>query len=397
MPTSRKFLTPLVTAVLFGAGILAPAAAAHAVTSPVRPTSAVSATASITVAQAIAAQGSTGTVTGYVVGQPTSSSTVVTSGFPSGYALALADTAGETAIAKILYVQIPSAFRAGYGLKTNPTSIGKKLDVTGSFAAYFSHPGLVSASAFAVAGGGGTDPGDPGGGTGDPGAYYTGTSGLTGAALRSKLHTIISTGVTTLSYAEVWDGIKDVDQDPNNSNNVLELYTGRSISKSSNGSGVENWNREHVYAKSHGDFGTANGPGTDLNHLRAADVSVNSSRGNKDFAEGGTENSEAKGNYSTTTSWEPRDADKGDVARMVLYMDIRWEGGDGKPNLGINDITGNNSAPYMGKLSDLKKWNAQDPPDAFEKTRNQKVFDNWQHNRNPFIDHPEWVAAIYGS
>lgn len=273
MPIPRKFLTPLVTALLFGAGILAPATAAHAVIAPVRPTSAVATTASISVAQAIDAQGSTGTVTGYVVGQPTGSSTVVTSGFPSDYALALADTAGETATAKILYVQIPSAFRAGYGLKTNPTSVGKKLDVTGSFASYFSYPGLVSASAFAVAGGGGTDPGDPGGGTGDPGAYYTGTSGLTGAALRSKVHTIISTGVTTLSYDEVWDGIKDVDQDPNNSGNVVELYTGRSVPKSSNGSGVENWNREHVYAKSHGDFGTANGPGTDLNHLRAADVS----------------------------------------------------------------------------------------------------------------------------
>ncbi len=58
---------------------------------------------------------------------------------------------------------------------------------------------------------------------------------------------------------------------------------------------------------------------------------------------------------------------------------------------------GNGTAPAIGKMSVLKQWNLQDPPDAFEKRRNQVIFDTWQHNRNPFIDHPEWVTAIYGS
>lgn len=137
------------------------------------------------------------------------------------------------------------------------------------------------------------------------------------AALKSALHNIIDDH-TEISYDAVWDALRHTDEDPNNKNNVILLYTGRSQSKTTNGGGVDDWNREHVWAKSHGDFGTSMGPGTDLHHLRATDVSVNSSRGNLDFDNGGTENSEAKGNYSDSDSWEPRDAVKGDVARMIF-------------------------------------------------------------------------------
>lgn len=352
------------------------------------------AAATLTVAQAIAGQSGSGTVRGYVVGQPVSSSKVVTSGFPNDYALALADTAGATSTSAIIYVQIPSAFRATWGLRSNPARMGARIDVTGALASYFSHPGITGATAFAAAGdGGGGDGGDPGG---PNAAYYAGTSGLTGPALEAKLHTIISTGVTTLSYARVWDALKDTDQDPANAGNVIELYTGKSIAKSRNGGGVDDWNREHVWAKSHGAFGTSNGPGTDVHHLRPADVTVNSARGSKDFDAGGTQSSEATGNFSDADSWEPRDAVKGDVARMIFYMSVRWDGGDGKPDLEVNDSVNNGSAPHMGKLSTLKKWNQQDPPDAFEKSRNEKIFATWQHNHNPFIDHPEWIALIWG-
>ena len=91
-----------------------------------------------------------------------------------------------------------------------------------------------------------------------------------------------------LTYDQVWNALKDTDQDPNNANNVIEIYSGRSIAKSDNGGGVDQWNREHVWAKSHGDFGTANGPGTDVHHLRPEDVTVNSTRGNLDFDNGGS-------------------------------------------------------------------------------------------------------------
>ena len=159
---------------------------------------------------------------------------------------------------------------------------------------------------------------------------------------------------------------------------------------------MDDWNREHVWAKSHGDFGTATGPGTDVHHLRPEDVTVNSTRSNKDFDNGGTAVSQCPDCWSDADSFEPRDAVKGDVARMILYMAIRYEGDDGWPNLEPNQSTANGTAPYIGKLSVLLAWNAADPPDAFEMRRNDRIYTQWQHNRNPFIDHPEWATAIFG-
>ena len=347
----------------------------------------------ITVAQAIAGQtGASGTVRGYVVGQPTATNTVVTSNYPNDYALALADSATETSTSKMVYVQITSSFRSTYGLQTNPSLKGQQLDVTGTLSAYFSHPGLTSTTAFAKAGG--TTPPPTGGGPYDS-TYYADAMGKTGTALRSSLHTIIKSQ-TKLTYDQVWDALKDTDQDPNNAGNVIEIYSGRSISKTLNGGGVDDWNREHVWAKSHGDFGTATGPGTDVHHLRPEDVTVNSTRSNKDFDNGGTAVSQCSDCWSDADSFEPRDAVKGDVARMILYMAIRYEGDDGWPNLEPNQSTANGTAPYIGKLSVLLAWNAADPPDAFEMRRNDRIYTAWQHNRNPFIDHPEWATAIFG-
>ncbi len=225
--------------------------------------------------------------------------------------------------------------------------------------------------------------------------YYKDALGKTGPELKSALHTIISSGVSKLSYDQVWDALKVTDQDPKNSSNVILLYTGRSQSKDDNGGDPDQWNREHVWAKSHGDFGTSTGPGTDVHHLRPTDVSVNSTRGNKDFDNGGSEVGEAPGNYTDGDSFEPRDAVKGDVARMILYMAVRYDGDDGFADLEPNDKVDNGSAPAIGRLSVLKTWSEQDPPDDFEKNRNQVIFDKYQHNRNPFIDHPEWVGAIW--
>jgi endonuclease I len=346
----------------------------------------------LTVAQAIAGQsGGSGTVRGYVVGQPTATNTVVTSSYPNDYALALADSATETSTSKMVYVQITASFRSTYGLATHPSLQGQQLDVTGTLSAYFSHPGLTSTTAFAKAGG--TTPPPTGDGPYDS-TYYANALGKTGTALRSSLHTIIKTQ-TTLTYDQVWDALKDTDQDPNNSSNVIEIYSGRSISKSLNGGGVDDWNREHVWAKSHGDFGTATGPGTDVHHLRPEDVTVNSTRSNKDFDNGGAAVSQCSDCWSDADSFEPRDAVKGDVARMILYMAIRYEGDDGWPDLEPNQSTANGTAPYIGKLSVLLAWNAADPPDAFEMRRNDRIYTQWQHNRNPFIDHPEWATAIF--
>ena len=357
------------------------------------------AAAPLTVAQAIATQnGTSQSVTGYIVGEPVATTTVNRSNFTGDLAIALADSASETGTTKMLYVQLTTQWRSGWGLRSNPSKLGTKVTVTGTLTAYFSHAGQKSPTAIT----GGTPDPDPTTTTPPPTSttssptdtYYASAIGKSGSALRSSLHAIIKTQ-TVLTYDQVWDALKDTDQDPNNTNNVIEIYSGRSIAKSDNGGGVDQWNREHVWAKSHGDFGTASGPGTDVHHLRPEDVTVNSDRGNLDFDNGGTAVNQCADCWRDGDSFEPRDAVKGDVARMILYMAIRYEGDDAWPNLEPNNSVGNGSAPYIGKLTVLKAWSAGDPPDAFEQRRNQVIYDTWQHNRNPFVDHPEWVSSIW--
>ncbi|MEU7824630.1 endonuclease [Catellatospora sp. NPDC049133] len=378
-----------------GKRLVAALAAAVAVATGVATMSA-SAAAPLTVVAALSAQdGRTATVLGYIVGQPTATNTVIKSGFTGDTAIAIADSAAESSTSRMLYVQVTAAYRSAFGLQSNPGLMGRQVTVTGTLTAYFSHGGLKDPTAMSL-GGGSTPSPAPSTSSGpyDP-TYYASALGKTGPALRTALHNIIKVQ-TKITYAQVWDGLKATDQDPNNANNVILIYSGRSQSKTTNGGGVNDWNREHVWAQSHGDFGTATGPGTDLHHLRPEDVTVNSTRGNKDFDLGGSAVGEAPGNYTDTDSWEPRNAVKGDVARMLMYMAIRYEGEDGWPNLELNNSTSNGSVPYIGKLSVLLQWNLQDPPDAFEKRRNQVIFDSWQGNRNPFIDHPEWATAIWG-
>jgi endonuclease I len=137
------------------------------------------------------------------------------------------------------------------------------------------------------------------------------------------------------------------------------------------------------------------GAGTDLHHLRPTDASVNSSRSNLDFDNGGTEHFEADGNYYDSDSWEPRDSVKGDVARMLFYMAVRYEGDSGELDLELNNQVNNGSAPYHGKLFVLLQWHKEDPVDDFERERNEVIYTDYQQNRNPFIDHPEWVSAIW--
>jgi len=355
-----------------------------------------SAAATLTVAQAISSQSGTGTVRGYVVGEPTATSTVRTSGFTGDTAIALADNSGEAGTSRMLYVQVTSAYRSSFGLRTNPGLLGDPITVTGTLTAYFSHPGLKSPTAMSA--GGTTPPTTPGTPTTPPpsDSYYASAAGKSGEQLKDALHTIVSRGVTTLSYDAVWNALKATDQDPGNANNVILLYSGTSRSKSLNGGNSGNWNREHVWAKSHGDFGTAAGPGTDLHHLRPEDVGVNSLRDNKDFDNGGSAVASAPGNFTDGDSWEPRSAVKGDVARMIFYMAVRYEGGDAWPDLEVDNATGSGTAPRIGRVSALLQWNAQDPPDAFERNRNQIIYASYQHNRNPFIDHPEWASSVFG-
>ncbi|WP_433790113.1 endonuclease I family protein [Actinoplanes sp. CA-252034] len=225
--------------------------------------------------------------------------------------------------------------------------------------------------------------------------YYDAAAGLSGARLKDALHDVISTGTTAISYRRVWDALKVTDEDPSNPDNVILLYSGFSRAKARNGGGVGDWNREHVWPQSHGPFTTGTTPGTDLHHLRPEDVRVNSDRGNKDFDTGGWPAAGAPGNRTDADSWEPRDAVKGDVARMVFYMAVRYEGGDTRPDLEVAEGPTHGRTPLLGRLSVLRAWHEKDPVDASERRRNQIIFDRYQHNRNPFIDHPEWVDEVF--
>lgn len=227
-----------------------------------------------------------------------------------------------------------------------------------------------------------------------PPGYYDGTEGLYGSGLKAALHNIIDDHDAP-TYNDLRDFILPAsDEDPQNPDNVILLYSGRSQAKSTFGGAPDEWNREHVWAKSHGDFGNLPPCGTDAHMVRPTDVSVNADRGNKDFDEGGQQHPEATGCYFTEYTWEPRDEVKGDVARMILYMDVRYEGDNGELDLTAVDAVNTSPAPEHGRLSTLLEWHEQDPPDAFEMNRNNVVY-SYQGNRNPFVDHPEFVQRIW--
>ncbi len=223
-----------------------------------------------------------------------------------------------------------------------------------------------------------------------PEGYYDGTEGLSGDDLKSVLNDIIDDH-TELSYSGVWNALKDTDEDPNNTNNVILLYTGWSVSDD----GYPTWNREHTWAKSHGDFGNNPPCGTDVHHIRPTDVQVNGDRGNLDFDYSANPYPGIEGCFYDSNSWEPRDEVKGDVARMIFYMATRYEGESGELDLVVVDEVNTYPNPEHGKLSTLLEWNVLDPPSEFEETRNDRIYDNWQGNRNPFIDHPEFADLIW--
>ena len=97
-----------------------------------------------------------------------------------------------------------------------------------------------------------------------------------------------------------------------------------------------------------------------------------------------------------SNSFEPPDASKGNVARGAFYMAVRYDGGeDNTAALWFSDNPSHTNS--MGKLTTLLLWHAMDPPDALESNKNELIHADWQYNRNPFIDHPEWVEQIWGT
>ncbi len=238
-----------------------------------------------------------------------------------------------------------------------------------------------------------------------PSGYYDSANGLYGNNLKVALHNIIKDHTEypyTSSSNDVWDILKETDRDTANSENVILFYSGWSVNAAQEYNNGAGWNREHVWAKIHGDFGTGLGPGTDAHHLRPTDISVNAERDNKDFDNGGSLYIDGDGDtgcYTDSDSWETRDAVKGDVARILFYMAVRYEGEGDEPDLElvdqVNTVNLNEAGKgFHGKLSTLLEWNELDPVDSFEMNRNNVIY-SYQGNRNPFIDHPEYAESIW--
>lgn len=266
--------------------------------------------------------------------------------------------------------------------------------------------------------------------------YYQHVNTSSAPQLRCSLHETIK-GHTAYPYSgsgtNTWTILEVADEDPNNPGRVLDAYRNRSYAKvadrAGSGSGLK-YNREHSWPNSLG-FGTPTGdkglpyaPYTDTHMLYLTDATWNADRGNKPYAnctsgcgeritEANNGHGGGSGVYPGNSNWvktpdgnsgsfEVWNHRKGDMARAVLYMAIRYEGGrdattgQSEPDLELTDernkiVMTSSSPAYMGLLSTLLQWHQLDPPDAAERERNEVIY-SFQGNRNPFIDHPEWAT-----
>lgn len=221
-------------------------------------------------------------------------------------------------------------------------------------------------------------------------AYYSGVNFTkTGNALKSDLATLItSTHTKTISYSELKTLMTTSDLDPQNPANLLLIYGSQNSGTHQRSRPVGgSWNREHVYAKSKGtpNLGTS-GPGADGHHLRPSDITLNSTRGSLLFDDG----TGATAYKTSRGGWFPGDEWKGDVARILMYMYVRYNTRCLPLNITMNPSTYSSDFPDI-----LIKWNIEDPVSAFEIQRNNVVAAT-QKNRNPFIDNPYLATVIWG-
>ena len=236
-----------------------------------------------------------------------------------------------------------------------------------------------------------------------PAGYYDSLEGLSGTALKQALQNIIANPavVRAHNYGDVTDILKVADQNPLNSNQVWLMYVETPRAKldfQTTSSNVGSWNREHIYPQSRGGFANATddipdginvwlptnaddiaaGHG-DAHHIRAEDGPENTSRSNRDYGLTGY-----NGPVGNQGSW------KGDVARSVFYMAVRYNA--------LSVVNGDIADTTVGQLGDLASlltWNHTDPRDDFEMNRNNYIY-TWQYNRNPFIDYPALADYIWG-
>ena len=241
-------------------------------------------------------------------------------------------------------------------------------------------------------------------------AYYNDVDlSLTGTALKNELASkITNTHTNTLNYNEAREALKIIDLVPSQgtyvylvygfSNDVCPTSTGndndhiRRNKSDFGGSATCEWNREHTYPKSLGtpNLGTS-GPGADAHMLRACDVQRNGERGSKLFRDGTGNSHVVNSNY-----WYPGDEWKGDMARMMMYMYLRY----GSRCLPKNVGYGSTVASDNNMIELFLEWNVEDPVSEYEENRNNYLENTsnvyGQGNRNPFIDNPYLATRIWG-
>lgn len=258
--------------------------------------------------------------------------------------------------------------------------------------------------------------------------YYEDAEGLTGEELKAALHTIID-GHTALPYTkrgndnlydgkdlDVWEALRYTDSachdDQPKCGYVWMLYLPEYRHMSDRNTGLgrpENWDREHVWPKSRGFEDDDQDGYTDLHHLRPADRNINGAHSNYGYDEGGepvmdtiadgTKLDSGARRDKDGQSFEPTDQAKGQIARMIFYMAVRYEIGDDAepeemPDLQLRDENAKVKEPWIGDLCTLLQWNTDFPTDEFERRRNDRV-EEIQGNRNPFIDNPGWANEIW--
>jgi len=241
-----------------------------------------------------------------------------------------------------------------------------------------------------------------------PQGYYNGTEGLTGNALKAKLHTIIANDDHT-SYSGLWSAYYQTDRRPG-TNYVWDIYSdvpngtppyqfvlGNDQCGSYNSEG-DCYNREHLWAQSWtNDDGTHK---TDLHHVYPTDGWVNNKRGNFAFGEvgnatwtslnGGKLGPNTVSGYSGTV-FEPIDEYKGDIARAMMYVSVRYYQEDS--GWSTSDMT-NKSVIKDWAMTMLLRWHEEDPVSQKEIDRNNAAYEI-QMNRNPFVDFPEFANKIW--
>lgn len=226
-------------------------------------------------------------------------------------------------------------------------------------------------------------------------AYYTGSYryetlvSQSATTLLNSLRTLMrSTHKKISSYNDCRDMATKTDCE-NENGKITMLYTSYQATYGQYQSG-NGWNREHVWPKSLGGDNTSGG-GADLHHIRPDENKTNSNRGNKKFGNvsGGSTSTgnlsgEVGGRYSGNY-FEPNDNVKGDVARIILYVYVRWY-----TEWGAESVT-----EVFQSIDVLLEWHKNDPVDTWEMGRNEVVA-AYQGNRNVFIDYPEFAFLIFG-